>query len=736
MTKYNTGNPVGSADPRDLHDNAQVFDEQINNVSSPTVNDRFGRARVTLANQLGYNFKRDYSAGITLNNYNDYIRYDGEFYGPSASATLPYTTTATLPDADSNLVGRGDAVLRQELSGSPADGLGAAMVNGSVIRVSSVAENLEGATASGGAQYSASGWESGSIKGGAKYTSDSAGDRTSHNGTTTISPTVPPVSSQAGATLNEKKANFLIGTGETAPSTPGSFEYVQQLPYASFKTVNTIAAASERPREVRTKDGKLFVMNQALTGGGSTQPTFQIFDIEATGLPVLIETINVGSVGDDIRAFDLQDHLAYIVTFGKGSGLNEMYIYDLINPDAPVLLSTTNIGGGSHSIRVSGGIAYIGEYQGGALGVWDVSIPASPRRISQTALGELSVIGNALAGDYWYTVTNTSPAKFITVNVSDPSAPSVTSTINLTGTSARHVDVDGNFAYVVCIASQTLDIVDLSDSSAPSVVSSTSVPFDAGNLSWVKVIGNKCFTGGENLTVFDVTDKSAPEIEAVSKNLALSFDFWKGKAYCADYVDSNIVTLQMMDSYFDLVMTPEVQALRARVGSVEVREGLRARSSTVKDAIVRDSLNVGNLNIRNQSSVEADQCTQSFPSGGGLTKLIFDREVTDVLGEYDLASGDFVAARNGKYMLNCAVAVNNPPDGNTLNLVVYRGGTLYRFIGLEHAGAGESMQIQGSLIVDLEKGQSLDVRLGSDAAVSAILSMPERYSYFSIVKIQ
>ncbi|WP_375183827.1 hypothetical protein, partial [Marinobacter sp.] len=99
-------------------------------------------------------------------------------------------------------------------------------------------------------------------------------------------------------------------------------------------------------------------------------------------------------------------------------------------------------------------------------------------------------------------------------------------------------------------------------------------------------------------------------------------------------------------------------------------------------------------------------------------------------------SGDFVAARNGKYMLNCAVAVNNPPDGNTLNLVVYRGGTLYRFIGLEHAGAGESMQIQGSLIVDLEKGQNLDVRLGSDAAVSAILSMPERYSYFSIVKIQ
>lgn len=138
MTKYNTGNPVGSADPRDLYDNAQVFDEQVNNISSPTVNDRFGRARVTLANQLGYNFKGDYSAGITLNNYNDYIRYDGEFYGPSASATLPYTTTATLPDADSNLVGRGDAVLRQDLASSPSGGnAGSLLVNGVTHAVSS-----------------------------------------------------------------------------------------------------------------------------------------------------------------------------------------------------------------------------------------------------------------------------------------------------------------------------------------------------------------------------------------------------------------------------------------------------------------------------------------------------------------------------------------------------------------------------------------------------------------------
>lgn len=116
MATYNTGNALGSTDPRDLYDNSQVFDELVNNTTDPTVQDRFGNARITLANQLGYNFKGDYAAGIELVSYTDIIRYNSEFYRPSASATLPYTTTATLPDVDSNLVPVGDANLRQELA--------------------------------------------------------------------------------------------------------------------------------------------------------------------------------------------------------------------------------------------------------------------------------------------------------------------------------------------------------------------------------------------------------------------------------------------------------------------------------------------------------------------------------------------------------------------------------------------------------------------------------------------
>ena len=144
MTAYNTGNPIGSTDPRDLSDNAQDFDQAIVGAET-TWTDRLGNTRISLRGQIGYTGTgtdgaiQSYTSGLVLSGYNVIILYSGEFYRPSASATLPYTTTATLPDVDSNLVSIGDANLRQDLAGNPADGLGAALVNGAVIRVTSIA---------------------------------------------------------------------------------------------------------------------------------------------------------------------------------------------------------------------------------------------------------------------------------------------------------------------------------------------------------------------------------------------------------------------------------------------------------------------------------------------------------------------------------------------------------------------------------------------------------------------
>lgn len=46
MTTYNTGNPIGSKDPRDLYDNAENLDEAVNS-SADTFQDRLGKSRLT-----------------------------------------------------------------------------------------------------------------------------------------------------------------------------------------------------------------------------------------------------------------------------------------------------------------------------------------------------------------------------------------------------------------------------------------------------------------------------------------------------------------------------------------------------------------------------------------------------------------------------------------------------------------------------------------------------------------
>ncbi len=47
MTRFNTGNPVPSTDPRDRSDNSQAFDEAVNSEGT-TFNDRTGKSRLTL----------------------------------------------------------------------------------------------------------------------------------------------------------------------------------------------------------------------------------------------------------------------------------------------------------------------------------------------------------------------------------------------------------------------------------------------------------------------------------------------------------------------------------------------------------------------------------------------------------------------------------------------------------------------------------------------------------------
>ncbi len=144
MATYNTNNTLGSADPRDLFDNSQIADHFVSDTENESWPDRFGNSRKTwkgieneAESQLtdqensfqqfllnsGYEPLADYVDGpITFTRRNQITAYDGEFYRPKASVTLPYTTTGntatTWATDEANFVAVGDAALRQELASS------------------------------------------------------------------------------------------------------------------------------------------------------------------------------------------------------------------------------------------------------------------------------------------------------------------------------------------------------------------------------------------------------------------------------------------------------------------------------------------------------------------------------------------------------------------------------------------------------------------------------------------
>ena len=141
MPTYRTGNPIGTASAKDLYDDAQDFDNLMLG-SAASYPDRLGRVRrsysgfETLIKQAiasaGYDYIGDYSEGIlTITNYNQIFKYEGEFYKVKASVSLNYVTKGTSADTwetefnngNGAFVSVGDAALRQNLSSASGAGL-------------------------------------------------------------------------------------------------------------------------------------------------------------------------------------------------------------------------------------------------------------------------------------------------------------------------------------------------------------------------------------------------------------------------------------------------------------------------------------------------------------------------------------------------------------------------------------------------------------------------------------
>ena len=107
------------------------------------------------------------------------------------------------------------------------------------VYVGSVAEDLAGLAVVEGQVLSATGWHPGSEVGGRDFIGRALQAKSGHDGGSVISPTVPPVSEQLGASLAERVDNFLKGVGETDPGGTGCFvaKYHQKTFFESYGAI-------------------------------------------------------------------------------------------------------------------------------------------------------------------------------------------------------------------------------------------------------------------------------------------------------------------------------------------------------------------------------------------------------------------------------------------------------------------------------------------------------------------
>lgn len=144
---YNTGNPIGSTDARDLYDNTSNFDDAVNGTATTWL-DRLGVTRKTFngleqeiedfLQAAGFAYIGEYAAGLTFTSRSQYMVRSGIAYRLSTATPIPYTTTGVwATDQPKFIAFEVDTTLAADLANSVDTAKGASLVGygGSTVRV-------------------------------------------------------------------------------------------------------------------------------------------------------------------------------------------------------------------------------------------------------------------------------------------------------------------------------------------------------------------------------------------------------------------------------------------------------------------------------------------------------------------------------------------------------------------------------------------------------------------------
>jgi len=128
----------------------------------------------------------------------------------------------------------------------------------------------------------------------------------------------------------------------------------------------------------------------------------------------------------------------------------------------------------------------------------------------------------------------------------------------------------------------------------------------------------------------------------------------------------------------------------------------------------------GSVSFPRQSYVRATSSSGQSISANSTTRIVFETEVTDVLGEYDPTTGVFTAKEAGLYQVSAIVVFNSVAwtAVRTIQLLNRDGSRMSYYI-LPAAMTGQ-LSISGSNLVSLAAGGSIDVNVNHNRSGGAV----------------
>lgn len=504
------------------------------------------------------------------------------------------------------------------------------------------------------------------------------------------------------------------GTNSTTVSVQDQL-FKSQTTDARLEIEFTVPTATSQPRNISAVNGFLHVINQA----SATQSTYQIFDIATENTPILISTTNVGAIGDDYRALVVVNDRVYLGSLTTG----EIKTYSILDKSNPSLLSTVTIpSGGIHSLNVFGGVLFATGYQAGIIVAYDITSD-TPVFLSDLALGVVSVMGSYISGDYLYCCSNSTSVRFFSVNIKNPVNLSATSvTLPITAQNGRNVCVNGKYAYVVCIASNSVEILDVSNPNSPTFLSSIAVPGPTGNCQWVRSLGKYLIVGAGATAIYDATNPSAPIFIQNISAVGTAFDFYGNRIFIADYPNNNIVVVR--SPFPSTVM---------QMGGAMVLDSLNVKEQYAEH-ITSEAIDVKQMgavdvymskySASKQSGARVYATANQTISAGVATIVQFANTLYDNQTEWSAMSNAFTAKADGIYLVATSLLTDSTyAIGNSGQVDLLLNGTVNAMIGyVVPLTVATNRQVNGTCLVKMNKGQNIQIRWFSINATTLLAS--------------